>query len=94
MLRMGPHRMLTHGCLNKPGGVSKYVLLQLLVAGRGQLRRKGFAAALRPASSAMKSRAVPVVAKAPPFKDNIDASVIGRVARQQGDAVLVLILHT
>lgn len=94
MLRVRPHRMLTYGCLNRPGRLSKHVLLQLLVASPGQLRRKGSAAALRPASSATRSRAVPVAAHPLPAKESTDASVIGRVAWQQGDAVLVLILYT
>ena len=94
MLRMRQHGVLFYGCLNRPGRLSKHVLLQLLVAGPGQLRRKGFAAALRPTSSAIKSRTVPAVAHAPPSKESVDASVIGGVARQQGDAVLEIISHT
>ena len=92
MLRVGQDSISGCCCLNRPGRLSKYVLLQLLVAGPGQLRREA-SAALRPASSAKKSRAVPAVAKAPPPKESLDASVIGRVARQQGDAVLMLVLH-
>lgn len=93
MLRMGPRRILTDRCADRPGRLSRYVLLQLLVAGPGQLRRKGSAAALRPICSATKSRSLPVVARASPSKESTDASVIGGIARQLGDAALLPILQ-
>ena len=94
MLRVGPHGVLTHCCLNRPGRLSKYVLLQLFVPTPGQLRRKGSAAVLRPACSAKESRTVPAGARAAPSKEGSDASVIGGIARQLGDAVLLLTFLT